>query len=110
MVMDEPSTCWITASLFAPRRLTDIGSWHLHIPFAFLITAMLKPKRFVELGTHKGDSYCAFCQAVDESALNTVCYAVDSWQGDEQAGFYGQGCWKSCGPIMTLYTAGFQPS
>lgn len=73
-----------------PRRLTDVGSWHMHIPFAFVITAMLEPKKFVELGTHKGDSYCAFCQAVDEFALNTVCYAVDSWQGDEQAGFYGE--------------------
>ncbi len=73
-----------------PRRLTDVGSWHLHIPFAFLIMALLKPKTFVELGTHKGDSYCAFCQAVDESDLNTVCYAVDSWQGDDQAGFYGK--------------------
>jgi hypothetical protein len=72
-----------------PRRLTDVDGWHLHIPFAFVITAMLKPKKFVELGTHKGDSYCAFCQAVDAFALNTVCYAVDSWQGDEQTGFYG---------------------
>ena len=73
----------------APRRVTDVDCWHMHIPFAFVIMAMLKPKKFVELGTHKGDSYCAFCQAVDELALNTACYAVDSWQGDEQAGFYG---------------------
>jgi hypothetical protein len=73
-----------------PRRLTDVGSWHLHIPFAFVITAICEPKKFVELGTHKGDSYCAFCQAVDELAFNTVCCAVDSWQGDEQAGFYGE--------------------
>jgi hypothetical protein len=74
-----------------PRRLTDVRSWHLHIPFAFVIMALLKPKKFVELGTHKGDSYCAFCQVVDELALNTACYGVDSWQGDEQAGFYGEG-------------------
>jgi hypothetical protein len=88
--MDRPFNLLDYSSAFCtPRRLTNVDCWHLHIPFAFVITAMLKPKKFVELGTHKGDSYCAFCQAVDESALNTVCYAVDSWQGDEQAGFYG---------------------
>ncbi len=76
-------------AFITPRRLTDVDCWHRHIPFAFVIMAMLKPKKFAELGTHKGDSYCAFCQAVDELALNTACYAVDSWQGDEQAGFYG---------------------
>jgi glycosyltransferase involved in cell wall biosynthesis len=72
-----------------PRRLTDVTSWHLHIPFAFAMIAMLRPKRFVELGTHKGDSYCAFCQAVEKLSLPTVCHAVDCWQGDAHAGFYG---------------------
>lgn len=89
--MDRPFNLLDYSIAFCtPRRLTDVGSWQLHIPFAFVITAMLKPKKFVELGTHKGDSYCAFCQAVDEFALNTACYAVDSWQGDEHAGFYGE--------------------
>jgi hypothetical protein len=71
-----------------PRRLTDITSWHEHIPFAFTIVQMLKPKVIVELGTHKGDSYCAFCQVVDTLRLDTKCYAIDAWEGDEQAGFY----------------------
>ncbi len=73
----------------SPRRLTNVTSWHLHIPFAFVIVTMLKPKTIVELGTHKGDSYCAFCQAVEALSLPTTCYAVDTWKGDEQAGFYG---------------------
>jgi glycosyltransferase involved in cell wall biosynthesis len=73
----------------APRRLTDVDCWHRHIPFAFAVVEILRPGLFVELGTHKGDSYCAFCQAVDESGLGTACYAVDSWEGDEQAGYYG---------------------
>ncbi len=72
-----------------PRRLTDITSWHEHIPFAFAIVQMLRPKILVELGTHKGDSYCAFCQAVDGLGINTACYAIDTWEGDKHAGFYG---------------------
>ena len=72
-----------------PERLTDVSSWHGHIPFAFAVIPLLRPRVFVELGTHKGDSYCAFCQAVKDSAADCVCYAVDTWEGDEQAGLYG---------------------
>lgn len=76
-------------SLEKPWRLTDVGSWHAHVPFAFALIEMLRPKRFVELGTHKGDSYCAFCQAVHLLKLECTCYAVDTWEGDEHSSFYG---------------------
>ena len=76
-------------ALAEPRRLTDVTPWHEHIPFAFAIMEMIRPSVFVELGTHKGDSYWAFCQAVDVLGLPTRCYAVDTWEGDPQAGFYG---------------------
>ncbi len=72
-----------------PRRLTDISSWQGHIPFAFAVMQWLGPAVFAELGTHKGDSYCAFCQAVQSLNLNCTCYAVDHWEGDEHAGKYG---------------------
>ncbi|GAF78292.1 unnamed protein product, partial [marine sediment metagenome] len=72
-----------------PQRLTDINSWQEHIPFAFTIVQMLHPAVLVELGTHKGDSYCAFCQAVQTLKLNCACYAVDTWEGDEESGLYG---------------------
>ena len=74
-----------------PRRLTDVSAWHEHIPFAFYLVDLIRPGLIVELGTHKGDSYCAFCQAVSELQLDTQCCAVDSWAGDEHAGVYGPG-------------------
>ena len=75
--------------LSRPRRLTEVTPWQEHIPFAMCLVDLLRPDLFVELGTHRGDSYCAFCQAVDELELPTQAYAVDTWTGDAQAGFYG---------------------
>ena len=72
-----------------PDRLTPVVSWHEHIPFAMFLVEILRPGMIVELGTHAGDSYCAFCQAVSELGLETRCYAVDSWEGDPHSGFYG---------------------
>ena len=71
-----------------PKFLSNVTSWHQHIPFAFVLVEMLKPHIFVELGTHKGDSYLAFCQAVELLKLETKCYAVDSWEGDVHSGKY----------------------
>jgi methyltransferase family protein len=73
-----------------PEHVSDVASWHGHIPFAFWCVEAVQPGIFVELGTHKGDSYCAFCQAVHYLGLCTACYAVDTWQGDVHAGFYGE--------------------
>jgi glycosyltransferase involved in cell wall biosynthesis len=79
----------ISVFLSDPRRLTPSSAWRQHIPFAMFLIDALKPGIVVELGTHGGDSYCAFCQAVQELKLNTRCFAVGTWKGDEQAGFFG---------------------
>ena len=73
-----------------PRRLTDVSSWHSHIPFAFVAAELLAPRVFVELGTWKGDSYCAFAQAVATLGLATRCFAVDTWEGDDHTGRYDE--------------------
>jgi glycosyltransferase involved in cell wall biosynthesis len=71
-----------------PERLTDVSSWHGLIPLAFVLMDLHRPRVFVELGTHMGDSYCAFCQAVSTLELPTSCRAVDTWLGDGHAGMY----------------------
>jgi hypothetical protein len=49
----------------------------------------LKPRMIVELGVHTGNSYCAFLQAAQTIGLDTRCFGVDHWYGDEHAGHYG---------------------
>lgn len=72
------------------KFLEKYSSWIEHIPFAFFLIEKLKPRVFVELGTHYGGSYFAFCQAINESKTPTKAYAIDTWFGDEHAGFYNQ--------------------
>ncbi len=75
--------------LSQPKRLVPPYSWVGHIPFAFWLVNKLKPSSIVELGTHTGNSYFSFCQAVEESGISSRCIAIDTWRGDEHAGFYG---------------------
>lgn len=50
--------------------------------------ATLRPAVFVELGTHTGESYFAFCQAIAEQKVSCQAFAVDTWQGDVHTGAY----------------------
>lgn len=71
-----------------PARVAE-SAWLGHVPFAMFIVDLLRPSVLVELGTHYGVSYCAFCQAVKELGLPTRCYGIDTWQGDAHVGAYG---------------------
>lgn len=75
--------------LFATPDLIAHSTWLSHIPLAMLVVDLLRPATIVELGTYRGVSYCAFCQAVEALGLETRCYAVDTWQGDAHSGLYG---------------------
>lgn len=73
-----------------PARLSRYSAWNEHVPFAMVLVEALRPVKTVELGSHWGISYCAFCQAMQYLNVPGRCYAVDNWEGDSDAGFYGQ--------------------
>lgn len=79
----------LNRGMFIHPRETPHSAWLGHIPFAGWLIQAIEPSLFVELGTHQGASYLAFCQTVQEIGLNTKCYAVDTWTGDEHSGRYG---------------------
>lgn len=76
------------ASFDQPEILVE-SAWFEHSPFAFHLISTFRPKVFVELGTHHGFSFFSFCQAIQKYSTGTLAFGVDTWQGDEHAGFYG---------------------
>ena len=66
------------------------SSWWEHVPVAHLLIEKIRPDIVVELGTHYGVSYFSFCEAAENYSPVTRVYAIDTWEGDEQAGFYGE--------------------
>jgi cephalosporin hydroxylase len=73
-----------------PKRLLMDSAWNEHTAFAMMLVELQRPRVIVELGTHSGVSYCAWCQAVLTIGLAAKCYAVDTWTGDAHAGYYGE--------------------
>ncbi|MGV8881102.1 MAG: class I SAM-dependent methyltransferase [Rhodoglobus sp.] len=81
---------WLSAeSYWTPPRIVASG-WLEHAPFAAWITSVVRPKTFVELGTHNGYSFFSFCEFTERLGTGATCYAVDTWEGDEHAGFYAE--------------------
>lgn len=86
---------WMSPASFShPTHLVE-SAWLEHGPFAFWIIDALRPSIVVELGTHNGYSFFAFTEAVRRLGLPTRSFAVDTWVGDDHAGFYSEEVYDS---------------
>lgn len=74
---------------FDPIR-RSFSTWVDHASFGYDIVEATKPQKLVELGTYNGMSYFVFCQSMIENNIDGLCYAVDTWGGDEHTGEYGE--------------------
>lgn len=79
---------------FDPKKMV-FSTWVDHMPFAYDLIAAIRPQKLVELGTHSGLSFFVFCQAMVEQNVDGICYAVDTWEGDDHTGAYGEDVFKS---------------
>jgi glycosyltransferase involved in cell wall biosynthesis len=90
-----------------PARLVWPPGWAGHIPFAFWFVDALRPRTLVELGTQAGLSYSALAQAVQTLGIDTACYAIDTWEGDAQSGFYGDKVFTEWSAFHSRHFGGF---
>ena len=83
MILPPPSVI----DFFPDYRSTQIA-WQGLTPVAAWAVADLKPRRIVELGSYRGDSFFAFLQAAAGVAAVQELVAVDSWEGDQHTGAF----------------------
>lgn len=74
--------------------------WAGHKRFAYDLVRNTEPKVIVELGSYKGTSLFSFAQAALDGALATKIYAIDTWEGDEHAGEYGEEIYEE---VVSIY-------
>ncbi len=102
-----PFETYLSRESFSTPAFRPVSAWIEHGPFAFWVIRALRPRTLVELGTHGGYSYFAFCQAIKALGLDTRCFAIDTWKGDEHAGFYAEDFFNSVSDHNAAHYAGF---
>ena len=75
-------------------KYTAPSSWWQHVPIAHSLVELIKPEIIVELGSHYGVSFFSFCEAAEKFSPHSFVYAIDTWEGDVQAGFYGEDVYR----------------
>ena len=63
-------------------ELMFFSPWAGHRLFGYDYICNEKPEVIVELGSHYGCSAFTFLQGIKDAKLNSIFYAVDTWEGD----------------------------
>ena len=98
---------YFDANSFVMPTVIEPSGWLEHGSFAMWFIAKLRPQIFVELGTHNGFSYFSFAQSVTSNDIKTKMYAIDTWEGDEHAGFYGDDVFNSVSQVNSTRYGSF---
>jgi len=100
------TTDWIYYSSsfeFIKELPLESSAWSGHYFFAYDLVRNVKPKVIVELGTHKGNSLFSMAQAIKDGRLETKLHGIDTWEGDQQAGYYGEDVYNQYQNISKKY-------
>lgn len=65
------------------------SAWTEHGPFAMWLAGEMRPRLVVELGSFGGYSLMALAEAMATAGVQGRVVGIDTWQGDDHAGFYG---------------------
>jgi hypothetical protein len=84
--------------------------WAGHKCFGYNLVKNLEPELIVELGSWKGTSFYSFCQAAKDQKLNTKLVAIDTWQGDDHAGHFGDAVFVEFKRLLATYYSSVQAS
>lgn len=85
----------LASATFEPFPSDRDSAWLGHLQFADFVIREHRPAVLVELGSHWGHSYFAFCKSIKNAGIDCKAYAVDTWQGDDHAGLYGEEVFNS---------------
>lgn len=83
-----------------------VSPWAGHRWFAYDLVRWARPRRIVELGTHYGCSFFAFCQALVDEGSDGEVVAIDTWEGEEHTGLYGEEVFTTFTTILEQRYAG----
>lgn len=63
------------------KSINDLvpSDWTGHVPFMFALADLIKPRRYVELGTLHGASFFAFAQAARDGHFDNEAVAISPW-------------------------------